>query len=171
MSSVTRSTSPLLLAALAIWSLLPLALLLVVSLSGGWRFPDLLGASPGLECFGNGFCGSQTQENCESVEGQIYLGDGTECVGDLTCPAVCWSCLCTDGSSSSGDSANGCVAEESACSDVCQTHGGLQSFQCDLGPCVAIPNVSEWGLITMTLLVLIAGTLILTPQARKISVS
>lgn len=38
----------LLLAALAIWSVLPLGLLLVVSLSGGWRFPTLLGVDPGL---------------------------------------------------------------------------------------------------------------------------
>lgn len=32
---------------LAVWSLLPLAVLLVVSWSGGWRFPSLLGAAPG----------------------------------------------------------------------------------------------------------------------------
>lgn len=38
----------LLLLFLAGWALLPLALLVVVSLSGGWRFPTLFGASPGL---------------------------------------------------------------------------------------------------------------------------
>ncbi len=38
----------LLLALLGLWSLLPLALLVVVSMSGGWRFPSLLGASPGV---------------------------------------------------------------------------------------------------------------------------
>jgi len=32
---------------LAMWAVLPLALLVVVALSGGWRFPTLLGASPG----------------------------------------------------------------------------------------------------------------------------
>ena len=34
---------------LAFWTLVPLALLLVVSVSGGWRFPTLWGAAPGLE--------------------------------------------------------------------------------------------------------------------------
>ncbi|MDT8340548.1 MAG: ABC transporter permease subunit [Longimicrobiales bacterium] len=33
--------------ALAVWTLLPLAVLAVVAWSGGWRFPTLLGASPG----------------------------------------------------------------------------------------------------------------------------
>ena len=32
---------------------------------------------------------------------------------------------------------------------------------CDLGSCVAIPAVSVWGLVTMTLLVLAAGTIVL----------
>lgn len=41
----------LLLAALAVWALLPLLLLGVVSLSGGWRFPTLLGADPGLDAW------------------------------------------------------------------------------------------------------------------------
>lgn len=36
-----------LLVGLAVWTLLPLALLGVVSLSGGWRFPTLLGVAPG----------------------------------------------------------------------------------------------------------------------------
>ncbi len=114
----------------------------------------------GACCYGYGFCGWQTQELCESVEGQLYLGDGTKCVGDLTCPAVCWSCQCIDGLSDSGTSAIGCVAEESACSDICETHGGLQSFQCDLGPCASIPTVSEWGVVVMILLTLTAGVLI-----------
>lgn len=35
------------LAALALWSVLPLAVLVLVSASGGWRFPSLLGAEPG----------------------------------------------------------------------------------------------------------------------------
>lgn len=34
--------------ALSVWALAPLGLLVVVSLSGGWRFPSLLGADPGL---------------------------------------------------------------------------------------------------------------------------
>ena len=38
----------LLLVALAGWSVLPLAVLVAVSASGGWRFPSLLGADPGL---------------------------------------------------------------------------------------------------------------------------
>jgi putative spermidine/putrescine transport system permease protein len=33
--------------ALGVWALAPLVLLVVVSLSGGWRFPSLLGADPG----------------------------------------------------------------------------------------------------------------------------
>lgn len=37
-----------LLPLLAAWALLPLVLLLVVSFSGGWRFPALLGNDPGL---------------------------------------------------------------------------------------------------------------------------
>ena len=120
------------------------------------------GPPTGACCFGNGFCTPQTQEDCESVEGQLYLGDGTECVGDMTCPAVCWACQCTDGLTDSGQSAIGCVAEESACDQFCQAHGGLQSFQCDLGPCPSIPTVSDWGLLVMTLLVLTAGTLVLS---------
>jgi hypothetical protein len=119
------------------------------------------GPPTGACCFGNGFCTPQTQAECESIEGQVYLGDGTECVGDVTCPAVCWSCLCTDGLSDSGTSAIGCVGEESGCNDLCQAHGGLQSFQCDLGPCASIPTVSEWGVVVMLLLTLTAGTLIL----------
>ena len=96
-----------------------------------------VGTPTGACCFGNGFCTPQTQEDCESVLGQVYLGDGTECVGDFTCPTVCWNCLCLDGFQESDQSAVGCVAEEAACNDVCQGHGGLQSFDCDLGPCVA----------------------------------
>jgi len=38
----------LLLFLLAAWSLLPFLLFVVVSVSGGWRFPSLLGADPGL---------------------------------------------------------------------------------------------------------------------------
>ena len=119
------------------------------------------GPPTGACCFGNGFCTPQTQAECESIEGQVYFGDGTECVGDSTCPAVCWSCLCTNGLSDSGTSAIGCVAEESGCSDLCQAQGGLQSFQCDLGLCASIPTVSEWGLVVMTLLLLTGGSLIL----------
>jgi hypothetical protein len=115
----------------------------------------------GACCYGYGFCGWQTQEQCESVEGQLYLGDGTECVGDLTCPAVCWTCQCTDGFSDSDQSAIGCVAEESACNDLCQAHDGLESFQCDIGPCPSIPTVSEWGLVGMTLALLTVGTIVL----------
>ena len=47
------------------------------------------GPPTGACCFDNGFCTPQTKADCEAVEGQVYLGDGTECVGDLTCPAVC----------------------------------------------------------------------------------
>ncbi|MDZ7779000.1 MAG: ABC transporter permease subunit [Gemmatimonadota bacterium] len=36
---------------LAAWSLLPLVLLVVISVSGGWRFPSLLGADPGLDAW------------------------------------------------------------------------------------------------------------------------
>ena len=118
------------------------------------------GPPTGACCFDNGFCTPQTQAECESIEGQVYLGDGTGCVGDFTCPAVCWSCQCADGFIDSDQSAIGCVAEESGCSDLCQAHGGLQSFQCDLGPCASIPTVSEWGMILMTLLVLTAGTVV-----------
>ena len=129
------------------------------------------GPPTGACCFDNGFCTPQTQADCESIEGQVYLGDGTECVGDFTCPAVCWSCLCTDGLSDSGTSAIGCVAEEIGCSDLCQAHGGLQSFQCDLGPCAAIPTVSQWGLVMMTLLVLTAGTLLFARARAQREVS
>lgn len=122
----------------------------------------------GACCFGNGFCTPQTQVDCEAIEGQVYLGDGTVCVGDFTCPTVCRSCQCTDGFIDSGQSAIGCVAEESACDTFCQGNGGTQSFQCDLGPCVPIPAVSEWGLIAMTLLVLVAGTLILSPRGERL---
>jgi len=41
-------TRAVILTGLAIWAVLPLALLLLVSLSGGWRFPTLLGVDPGL---------------------------------------------------------------------------------------------------------------------------
>ena len=82
----------------------------------------------------------------------------------MTCPAVCWDCQCTDGIGDSGQSAIGCVAEESACDQFCQDHGGSQSFECDLRPCVAIPAVSEWGITIMILLMITAGTLILTPR-------
>lgn len=37
----------ILFVALAVWALVPLALLVVVSLAGGWRFPTLLGFDPG----------------------------------------------------------------------------------------------------------------------------
>lgn len=40
---------PLLFGALALWTFIPLVLLLVVSVSGGWRFPTLLGVAPGLD--------------------------------------------------------------------------------------------------------------------------
>lgn len=116
----------------------------------------------GACCSGFGFCGWQTQQQCESIEGQIYLGDGTECLGDVTCPAVCVTCQCVDGSFTSGPSAIGCVSEEVACADDCQAQGGVEGFQCDLGPCVAIPAISQWGIMVMTLLVLTAGTLVLT---------
>lgn len=104
----------------------------------------------GACCFGNGFCTPQTQADCEAVEGQVYLGDEIECVGDFTCPAVCRTCQCLDGFQQAGQSAVGCVAEESACDDLCLDHGGTQSFQCDLGPCVAAcggaPDfILEWG--------------------------
>ncbi|MEX2471814.1 MAG: ABC transporter permease subunit [Gemmatimonadota bacterium] len=36
------------LVVLGVWALAPLVLLVVVSASGGWRFPSLLGADPGL---------------------------------------------------------------------------------------------------------------------------
>ena len=124
------------------------------------------GGPTGACCFGNGFCTPQTQADCEAVEGQVYLGDGTECVGDLTCPDVCWSCQCIDGFSDSDQSAIGCVAEANACSDLCQAHGGLESFRCDLGPCASIPTVSEWSVVAMLLLTLTAGTLILRPRVR-----
>lgn len=132
--------------------------------------PQCEGGPTGACCFGNGFCSPQTQESCETVEGQVYLGDGSACVGDTTCPAVCWNCLCIDGFSNSGESAIGCVAEESACDGVCQGHGGTQSFQCDLGPCVAVPAVSQWGLITMVLFMLTAGTLVLGNKGNEVVV-
>jgi len=128
------------------------------------------GPPTGACCFGNGFCTPQTQEDCESVEGQLYLGDGTECVGDMTCPAVCWACQCTDGLTDSGQSAIGCVAEESSCDEFCQGHGGTQSFACDLGPCVPIPAVTEWGLITMVLFLLAVGTVVLRHKASKTTI-
>ncbi|MCH8148121.1 MAG: hypothetical protein IH987_09045 [Planctomycetes bacterium] len=120
----------------------------------------LAGPTFGACCFDIGFCTPQTQEECESVEGQLYLGDGTECVGDFTCPAMCWTCLCTDGLSDSDQSAIGCFGPQKSCDEFCQGHGGTQSFQCDLGPCISIPTVSEWGLVVMTLLVLTAGSLL-----------
>ncbi len=130
--------------------------------------PGLAQCPTGACCFGNGFCTPQTQQNCEAVGGQVYLGDGIQCVGDLTCPEVCWTCMCNDGTSDSAQSAIGCVAEESACDGFCSGNGGTQSFQCDLGPCDSIPTVSEWGLIVLTLLVLISGTVILSSRASRI---
>lgn len=41
------ATRGLVFVALGVWTLVPLLLLVVVSLSGGWRFPSLLGADPG----------------------------------------------------------------------------------------------------------------------------
>jgi putative spermidine/putrescine transport system permease protein len=42
---------PWLVALLGVWTLLPLVLLVLVSFSGGWRFPTWLGADPGLEAW------------------------------------------------------------------------------------------------------------------------
>lgn len=128
------------------------------------RVLEALGPPTGACCFGNGFCTPQTQADCESVEGQVYLGDGTECVGDFSCPVVCWNCQCADGFGDSGQSAIGCVAEENSCNDLCQAHGGLQGFQCDLGACASIPAVSQWGVLVMILLTSTTGTLILRPR-------
>jgi len=129
--------------------------------------PQCPNGPTGACCFGNGFCTSQTQQNCEAVQGQLYLGNGIECVGDLTCPAVCWTCQCADGFSDSSQSAIGCVAEESACESLCLARGGIQSFECNLGSCVAVPTVSGWGLITLVLVLLTAGAVILGRQAEK----
>lgn len=74
---------------------------------------------------------------------------------------VCWNCLCLDEFKDAGESAVGCVVEEAACSEFCQGHGGLQDFQCDLGPCTAIPAVSLWGMIVTTLLLLTTATVVL----------
>ena len=49
MNGAARLLRPGLVVALAVWTLLPLLLLVVVSFSGGWRFPSLLGAEPGVE--------------------------------------------------------------------------------------------------------------------------
>ena len=133
------------------------------------RVVEPQGSPVGACCFGNGFCTPQSQTDCESVQGQVYLGDGTECVGDLTCPAVCWTCLCADGFNDSGQSAVGCVAEESDCDALCQGHAGTQGFQCNLGPCVTIPSVSKSGLITMVLLLLTAGTVVLGRKGNDVT--
>ena len=71
------------------------------------------GPATGACCFGNGFCTPQTQVDCEAVEGQVYLGYGTECVGDMTCPSVCFDCVFSDGFNDSGQSSIGLLAEES----------------------------------------------------------
>jgi Galactose oxidase-like, Early set domain/Kelch motif len=129
--------------------------------------PQCAAGPTGACCFGNGFCTLQTQVNCEAVPGQVYLGDGTQCVGDMTCPSVCWTCVCTDGTSDSGQSAIGCIAQESACDAFCAGQGGTQTFQCDLGPCAVIPTVSEWGLIVMILAMFVSGTVILGQTASR----
>lgn len=41
-----------LLPILAVWTLLPLAVLILVSSAGGWRFPSLRGYAPGLDSWG-----------------------------------------------------------------------------------------------------------------------
>lgn len=98
-------------------------------------FVATLETPTGACCFGNGFCTVQTQQDCEAAGDQLYAGHGTECVGDLTCPSVCQTCLCADGFQELGDSAIGCVAEENECNEVCKDRGGVDSFACELGSC------------------------------------
>lgn len=132
--------------------------------------PQCANGPMGACCFGNGFCTPQTQEDCEAVEGQVYLGDGTECIGDFTCPAVCGNCQCLDGFQESGPSAVGCIAAETACNTLCLGHGGTQTFRCSLGPCAAVPTATTWGVIVMTLLLLAAGTIMMGRSRATVSV-
>ncbi|MDT8369114.1 MAG: ABC transporter permease subunit [Longimicrobiales bacterium] len=72
-----------LLVGLAIWSLTPLALLAVVSVAGGWRFPTLLGDDPGLAAWrslGGGALGHATST---SLALGIGTGVGAAAVGLL----------------------------------------------------------------------------------------
>lgn len=144
--------------------------LLVTGLTSPSGIDLIAGGGPqsGACCFGNGFCIVQTQEDCEAVEGQLYLGDGTKCVGDMTCPAVCVICRCVDGFVDARQSAIGCVAEEAVCDDTCQAHGGAVEFQCDIGACPSVPTSSEWGLVITTLIILGSGTLILGRRCRTV---
>lgn len=65
----------LLLAALAAWTLLPFTLFLVVSLSGGWRFPSILGADPGSE--GLGYLIESGSRLGPALAGSVGLAVGT----------------------------------------------------------------------------------------------
>ena len=55
-----------------------------------------------------------------------------------------------------------CVDGEFECNALCQGHTGVLSFTCDAGPCpVAIPAVSEWGVVLTLLLWVTVDTLVL----------
>jgi putative spermidine/putrescine transport system permease protein len=78
----SRLLRPALVLALAAWTLLPLFVLVVVSFSGGWRFPSLLGADPGLNAW------STLSEGSGRLLPALYtslgLGVGTGALAALT---------------------------------------------------------------------------------------
>lgn len=78
----SRLLRPALVLALAAWTLLPLFVLVVVSFSGGWRFPSLLGADPGLNAW------STLREGSGRLLPALYtslgLGVGTGALAALT---------------------------------------------------------------------------------------
>jgi len=65
----------LLLALRALWTLLPLATLFLVTTSGGWRFPSLLGQEPGLAAWGRLL--QNSDRLAEALVGSLFLALAT----------------------------------------------------------------------------------------------
>ncbi len=116
----------------------------------------------GACCALGGFCSIETEADCIAVPDQTYLGDDSACGPGDACPVNCWTCDCLDGFQGSGESGT-CVEGEQACDVLCQTHTGVQGFNCDAGPCApTVPAASTWGLLVLALTLTIAATIVLT---------
>lgn len=120
--------------------------------------PDCSGA--GDQCNTASCDPNGAEGNCNTL---TPVADGTPCDDDLFCSATdtCSGGVCVG----SGDPCAGQLCDETndACVDCFTDLDCPQGTFCNAGRCtpIAIPTVSEWGMIVMTLLLLTGGTIVL----------
>lgn len=103
-----------------------------------------------------GGCSQQTSCECQ-VSGGTFLGNGSACLGDLDMNGIDDACVagacCTyPGNVCVASTAGGCAA----LGGIYQGDGSL----CAMANCAAIPTVSEWGVLVMSLLLVSVGTIV-----------